>query len=113
MTVGMTASSQNSPGNGSSSTKSRRDTTLKIPASGPGVCHRARSPNSLPDQNTYKRFKTMPNFTKHFTTGAAVGGAANLIWQIASIYDSPNPPKNFWELLDRINFGRVAAYAAI
>jgi hypothetical protein len=55
----------------------------------------------------------MPNFAKHFTTGAAVGGGINLLWQIAKICDSPDRPKNFWEFVGRINFGRVAGYAAL
>jgi membrane-bound metal-dependent hydrolase YbcI (DUF457 family) len=55
----------------------------------------------------------MPNFTKHLTAGAAVGGGVNLLWQILKIYDSPTPPRDFWEALSLIDFGKVAAYAAV
>lgn len=53
----------------------------------------------------------MPNFKKHAAVGAAVGGGANLLWQICKILDDPNPPKDFWEFLERINFLQVGAFA--
>lgn len=43
--------------------------------------------------------------------GAAVGGGANLAWQLCKILDEPNRPKDFWELLDRIDFLQIAAFA--
>jgi membrane-bound metal-dependent hydrolase YbcI (DUF457 family) len=54
----------------------------------------------------------MPNFKKHITVGAAVGGGANLAWQLCKILDDPNQPKDFWEFLGRINFLEVAVFAA-
>jgi membrane-bound metal-dependent hydrolase YbcI (DUF457 family) len=54
----------------------------------------------------------MPNLSKHLAAGAVVGGGANLVWQLCKILDDPNRPKDFWELLDRIDFGKVALFAA-
>jgi membrane-bound metal-dependent hydrolase YbcI (DUF457 family) len=53
----------------------------------------------------------MPNFKKHITVGAAVGGGANLAWQLCKILDDPNRPKDFWELLGRIDFLQIAFFA--
>ena len=54
----------------------------------------------------------MPNLRKHATVGAAVGGGANLVWQVLKILDDPNRPKDFWDFLSRINFLELAAFAA-
>jgi membrane-bound metal-dependent hydrolase YbcI (DUF457 family) len=53
----------------------------------------------------------MPNHKKHITVGATVGGAANLAWQLCKILDAPNRPKDFWELLSRIDFLQIAVFA--
>lgn len=54
----------------------------------------------------------MPDLKKHVTAGAAVGGAANLAWQLYSIFDSSNPPKGFWEIIERIDFLELALFVA-
>lgn len=54
----------------------------------------------------------MPNLKKHITVGAAVGGGANLAWQLYNIFDSQNPPKGFWETIERIDFVELALFAA-
>jgi membrane-bound metal-dependent hydrolase YbcI (DUF457 family) len=36
----------------------------------------------------------MPNFKKHITVGAAVGGGANLAWQVAALPDIIEPATN-------------------
>jgi len=55
----------------------------------------------------------MPNLKKHVAVAAGVGGGANLLWQLCKIFDSPNPPKDFWETLRRIDYFEMAAFAAI
>lgn|SRR5665213_628999 len=55
----------------------------------------------------------MPNFKKHITVGAAVGGGANLLWQLCKILDAPNAPKDFWEILSRIDFLEIAAFGVV
>lgn len=55
----------------------------------------------------------MPNLKKHITVGAAVGGGANLAWQLHNIFESPNPPKGFWETIERIDFVELALFAAV
>lgn len=53
----------------------------------------------------------MPNLKKHVTVGAAVGGGANLAWQLCNIFESPNPPKGFWQTVERIDFLELALFA--
>jgi len=55
----------------------------------------------------------MPNLKKHVAVAAGVGGGANLLWQLCKLFDSPNPPKDFWETLCRIDYFEMAAFAAI
>jgi hypothetical protein len=55
----------------------------------------------------------MPNIKKHAVTGAAVGGGVNLAWQLINLFNSENPPKGFWETIDRIDFLKVAAFAGV
>ena len=53
----------------------------------------------------------MPNLKTHLTTGAAVAGGANLIYQLFQLYDSAQPPGTFWEALTRVKWGRVGIFA--
>jgi membrane-bound metal-dependent hydrolase YbcI (DUF457 family) len=55
----------------------------------------------------------MPNLKKHVTVGAAVGGGVNLTWQLYKLQGSPNPPKDLWETLRRIDFVEIALCALI
>lgn len=52
----------------------------------------------------------MPNLKKHATAGATIGGGTNLIWQLLKMYDSSSPPRDFGEVLERINFGELAIF---
>jgi hypothetical protein len=53
----------------------------------------------------------MPNAKKHAVAGAVVGGGLNLAWQLLNQLDSHDPPKDFWEALNRIDLLQVAAFA--
>lgn len=53
----------------------------------------------------------MPNFSRHFVTGAAVGGGANLAWQVYVLHTSPEPPRGFAETVRRIDFVKVALFS--
>lgn len=44
--------------------------------------------------------------------GASVTGAANLGWQIYKLYQSPEPPKNLWEVICRIDWVELGVFAA-
>src|SRR5208282_3336601 len=55
----------------------------------------------------------MPNLKKHLAVAAGVGGGANLLWQLCKLFNSPNPPKDLWETLRRIDYFEMAAFAAI
>ena len=55
----------------------------------------------------------MPNFKRHVTTGAVVGGVGNLVWQLLKIYNSSNPPKDLLEALGRIDLVEAAAFAGL
>jgi membrane-bound metal-dependent hydrolase YbcI (DUF457 family) len=54
----------------------------------------------------------MPKLKTHLAAGAAVAGGANLAHQLCRLYDSPNPPATVREALGRINWGKVALFAA-
>lgn len=54
----------------------------------------------------------MADLKRHVTVGAAVGGGANLVYQIARIYTSAQRPKSFWDALAQVKWGRVAFFAA-
>ena len=54
----------------------------------------------------------MPNFKKHVTVGAVVGGSANLAWQLYNIFYSSNRPKGFWETVQRIDFVELVLFTA-
>src|SRR6266550_488543 len=54
----------------------------------------------------------MPNFKKHVIVGTAVAGGANLIYQLARLYTSPQRPTTFWDALAQVKWGRVAVFAA-
>ena len=54
----------------------------------------------------------MPNFKKHVTVGAVVGGGGNFLWQLSQLYASAEPPKNLWDALGQIDYGKVAIFAA-
>ena len=54
----------------------------------------------------------MPNFKKHVIVGAAVAGSANLIYQLARLYTSPQRPATLWDALEQVKWGRVAVFAA-
>jgi len=55
----------------------------------------------------------MPNLKQHVSIGAIVGGGLNLAWQLHKLYDSPESPHGFWEVVNRLDFLELAAFAAI
>ncbi len=54
----------------------------------------------------------MADLKKHVVVGAAVGGGANLIYQLVRLYASPRPPGSFWDALAQVRWSRVAVFAA-
>ena len=54
----------------------------------------------------------LPDLLFPVVLGAAVGGGINLAWQLSNIFDSPNPPKGFWETLERLDFFELALFTA-
>lgn len=55
----------------------------------------------------------MPNFKTHATTGAAIAGVVNLVWQWQRMNSSGNPPKDIGDFLSRIELIELGSVAVM